>query len=283
MIGHTLLQSLQKSFDVKVTLKGRQKDYLKIGLFKKENAFFELNVFDLKALSNVISSFNPECVINCIGITKQLCDAIGIEQTIEINSLFPHKIKNICENQSIRLIHLSSDCVFSGKKGFYSETDIPDAEDLYGRSKILGELEGDNCLTLRKSTIGLELFNSHGLIEWFLTQRQNIFGYKGAIYSGFTTQHFATILSYIIKDHPQLSGILNLASSPISKYDLLCKLKNRLDDFDIEITEDDKINIDRSLDASKFIDNTGIVIPSWDEMLDDLAREINERKYDIRK
>ncbi len=283
MIGHTFLQSLGESFDVKVTLQGSEKDYLKFGIFNNQNAFYEQNALDLEGLSNLINLYNPQCIVNCVGITKQICVAKGIEQTIEVNSLFPHQIKRICEKRGVRLIHLSTDCVFSGKKGFYNEKDFADAEDLYGRSKILGEVEGENCLTLRKSTVGLELSNTHGLIEWFISQKQNILGYKGAIYSGLSTRYLATIVGQIIKDHRELSGIMNLASAPISKYDLLCKLRNRIEDFDIEIIEDDKINIDRSLDAAKFCDKTGIVVPSWDEMLDDLAKEINERKYDTRK
>tara|TARA_B100000965_G_C19597478_1_gene760927 strand:+ start:2477 stop:3157 length:681 start_codon:yes stop_codon:yes gene_type:complete len=225
----------------------------------------------------------PDCVVNCIGITKQLCDQDNIEDTILINSVLPHRLDKFCRNLDIRLIQLSTDCIFSGKKGFYTEDDPSDAEDLYGKSKYLGEVQGSTSLTLRKSTIGLELNNKHGLIEWFLSQNDKVFGYSNAIYSGFTSSYLASIVEDILTEYPNLSGVMNLASTPISKYDLLTKLRDRLDDFHVDIIEDDKIKIDRSLNPKKFNKITNVAVPSWDYMLDELAEEINKRKYDSRK
>lgn len=283
MIGHNFFLSWRERHDVKVTLKGNLKNYLPYEFYNQENSYFNYDASCTKELIEIIDSFEPDCVVNCIGVTKQLCYQDNIENALIINSLLPHKIDHICKIRGIRFIHLSSDCVFTGEKGNYKEIDIPDATDLYGRSKVLGEVDSPSCLTIRKSTIGLELNKSHGLIEWFLAQEGSIKGYSGAIYSGLTTAHLALVIEKIIVEYPKLNRIINIASEPISKLTLLRGLRDRLEGFNIQIIEDDKISIDRSLDSSKFVKDTGISIPSWDQMLDDLAKEINERKYDTRK
>ncbi len=283
MLGHTFFNSWKDSHEVKVTLRGNPGQYSSQKIYNEQNAFFSLNVLQFDNFTDCISSFMPDCVVNCIGITKQLCDQDNIEDTILINSVLPHRLDKFCRNLDIRLIQLSTDCIFSGKKGFYTEDDPSDAEDLYGKSKYLGEVQGSTSLTLRKSTIGLELNNKHGLIEWFLSQNDKVFGYSNAIYSGFTSSYLASIVEDILTEYPNLSGVMNLASTPISKYDLLTKLRDRLDDFHVDIIEDDKIKIDRSLNPKKFNKITNVAVPSWDYMLDELAEEINKRKYDSRK
>lgn len=282
MIGHNFFLSWRKRHDVRVTLKEGFEDYLSHGYFNQDNSFFNCDASNTDKLIEVIDSFKPDCIVNCIGVTKQLCCQENIENVLIINSLLPHKMDHICKMRGIRFIHLSSDCVFSGEKGNYNEADNLDAKDLYGRSKVLGEVDSTSCLTIRKSTIGLELNNKHGLLEWFLSQEKSIKGYSGAIYSGLATTHLASVIEKIIVEYPRLNKIINIASEPISKFNLLCGLRDRLEDCDIDIIEDDKISIDRSLDPSKFLKETSINIPSWDQMLDDLAKEINERKYDTR-
>ena len=282
MIGHNFFLSWRKRHDVRVTLKEGLENYLSHGFYNQKNSFFNCDASSIEKLTEVIDSFEPDCVVNCIGVTKQLCCQENIENVLMINSVLPHKIDYICKIRRIRFIHLSTDCVFTGEKGNYKESDTPDATDLYGRSKVLGEVDSTTSLTIRKSTIGLELNNKHGLLEWFLAQEKSIEGYSGAIYSGLSTTHLASIIEEIIVEKPSLNKILNIASEPISKFTLLCELRDRLEDCDIEIIEDDKISVDRSLAPSKLLKETDINIPSWDQMLDDLAKEINERKYDIK-
>ncbi len=283
MLGHTFFNSWKDNHEVKVTLKGRSDQYAPYKIFNESNSFFSLNVVDLDAFEKCIQTFMPDCVVNCIGITKRLCTSDNTVDAISINAMFPHKLEEFCKNLEIKLIQLSTDCIFSGNKGLYSETDSSDAEDLYGKSKFLGELTSSSSLTLRKSTIGLELTNKHGLVEWFLSQRGQILGYSEAIYSGFTSSFLASIVEEIFTNYPDLNGVLNIASEPISKYELLVNLRDRLDNFHIDIIRDDKIKLDRSLSPDKFNKMTNISVPSWEKMLDDLAEDINKRIYDSRK
>ena len=199
------------------------------------------------------------------------------EDSVLVNSLFPHKLSNVCKTFNSRLIILSTDCIFSGKSGNYKEEDISDAEDLYGRSKFLGEVTSKNVLTLRKSTIGLELGSHHGLIEWFLAQEGDIKGYSKTIYSGVTSEVLAKIIARIINDFPNIYGVRNIASKPISKFKLLQELNKKLPETRINVLQDDEIVCDRSLDSSKLNKEIGELVPSWDEMLEDLAKNIIER------
>ena len=283
MLGHAFFNSWKENHEVKVTLKGDLNQYKIHTIFNEENSLSLLNALDFDNFSFKVQSFMPDCIVNCTGVTKQLSSQDNIVNTMLINAILPHRLEELCENLDIRLIQLSTDCIFSGKKGLYEELDPSDAEDLYGKSKFLGEVTGKNSLTIRKSTIGLELSNKHGLIEWFLNQRDTVQGYSNAIYSGFTSLCLASIVEEIISNYPDLNGVLNIASKPISKYDLLLNLRDRIDDFNVNILEDGKIKIDRSLNPDKFKRITSIKVPTWDSMLNDLAEEINKRKYDSRK
>ena len=167
----------------------------------------------------------------------------------------------------------------SGAKGNYTEDDFEDAGDLYGRSKLMGEVAGPHAVTLRTSIIGLELDRQESLVEWFLSQRGNIQGYTQAIYSGFTTQEMARIIEFILLKHSSLSGLWHVASAPISKYDLLKKLGDCLNRNDIKIEPSDELDCDRSLNASQFLNATGYRPPSWDKMLKELAQQIQERNH----
>jgi len=282
MIGHAFLQSWQSRHNVKVTLRKNLKEYQPYGLYSADNSFSNVDIFNIDLLENLIQEFKPDCVVNCVGLTKQLINENDTLSPLLINSAFPHQLLSVCRKSAVRLIHLSTDCVYSGEKGLYSEKDVPDAEDIYGRTKILGEISQDNSVTIRKSTIGQELDSSHGLIEWLLNQKGSIRGYTKAIYSGFPSSILAGIVENVMLDHKDLKGIWHISSSPISKYDLLEKLVDRLDNFKIDIMPDDKIKIDRSLDSSKFLKKTGYEPPSWDFMIDNLAKEINEKRYDHR-
>ena len=282
MLGHQFLKSWQNTFLTKVTLRNNLANYEKFKLFNKSNSYSNVNILNLNVLEKVFDDFRPEAVVNCTGITKQKIDITRPEDSLEVNSLFPHNLSKICNRFKSRLIILSTDCIFSGKLGNYKEEDISDADDLYGRSKFLGEIFSKNVLTLRKSTIGLELRSHHGLIEWFLEQEGEIKGYSKVIYSGVTSEVLAKILAKVLIDFPKMYGVRNIASEPISKYKLLGKLNRKLPNLKINVLPDDEIVCDRSLDGSKLSREIGNIVPSWDEMLGDLAREINERKNDSR-
>jgi len=272
MLGHVLWQNLKEDFEVYGTTRDREDNFTeKYPIFKNNNRniIYEIDVLSKEAISTVVGKVRPDVVINCVGIVKQLKEAEDPIISISVNSLFPHLLAVRCEDANIKLIHISTDCVFSGKKGFYRETDPADADDLYGRTKYLGEVSGSNCLTIRASLIGREPREKKSLLEWFLAQKGQVKGYKKAVFSGLTTYSFTEILKEIILKYPRLNGIYHVASNPINKYELLTQLK-AIYKKDIEIIPDETIKVDRSLDASKFKNDTSIKIPMWDEMLEDL-------------
>jgi dTDP-4-dehydrorhamnose reductase len=216
----------------------------------------------------------PDVVVNCIGIVKQRDEAKKIIPSIQVNALFPHQLADLCHRENIRLVQISTDCVFSGLRGKYTEADIPDPVDLYGRTKLLGEVNRPGCLTLRTSIIGWQLNSFTSLLSWFARQRgQTIKGYRQAIYSGFSTRVLAGLISDLIETRPDLTGLYQVASEPISKYDLLVALRDKLGWGDIQIEPDEKFFCDRSLVATRFRVATGWKAPDWEEMISGLAQE----------
>lgn len=279
MLGHQLLKSWQSSHEVRVTLRQNQAEYEKYSLFHTGNSFYNIDVRSFDDVKKVATQFKPEAVVNAVGIVKQREEAQDTLMSIEVNALLPHHLNLLCREMGIRLVHLSTDCVFSGSKGNYSEDDLEDASDLYGRSKLLGEVTGSSAVTLRTSIIGLELARNKGLIEWFLSQQGTIKGFTKAIFSGFTTQEMARIIELILVKHPSSSGLWHVASIPISKYDLLKTLKGYLNRNQLDIEPYDDFVCDRSLNASQFLEATGYQPPSWDAMLKELAQQIQERNH----
>jgi len=277
MLGHQFLSIWQYRHDVKVTLRNLPSDYAP-GLFNLDNSFGGIDVSSPEALESILKTFRPDAVVNAIGITKQRADGSSVIPAIEINALFPHRLALLCARYKARLVHMSTDCIFSGKTGFYDERSVSDAEDLYGRSKFLGEVSQSHVITLRKSTIGLELTGAHGLIEWFLAQRGKIKGFRKAIYSGLISTELARVIEEILLNQPALSGVWNVASEPINKYDLLVQLSERLGRTDVEIDPDDSFVCDRSLNGAAFQCQTGYIAPSWNVMLDELTDQIKERE-----
>lgn len=214
---------------------------------------------------------NPDVVINCIGIVKQVKESGDRLRSIQINALFPHQLYEVCRSIQARLIHISTDCVFSGDKGNYSEYDQSDAMDVYGMTKYLGEVVGKGVLTLRTSIIGRELKTSHGLLEWFIKHRGGaVDGYSHAVFSGFPTVTFARILEDIVLNHPWLNGLYHVSSGPINKYDLLNMINDRLG-LNITVNKVDEPYCDRSLDSTRFREATGFVPKGWPDMIDELA------------
>jgi dTDP-4-dehydrorhamnose reductase len=277
MLGHQLFKSYQGRHDVRVTLHRGIDEYASYKLFSLHNSYPNVDVLNFDQLTDIAKAFRPEAIINAVGIVKQRTDSRDAISSLEVNSLFPHRLSLLCGQIGARLVHMSTDCVFSGSKGMYLETDFEDAADLYGRSKLLGEVDTPHSITLRTSIIGLELSRKKSLIEWFLAQRGSIKGYSKVIYSGFTTIEMARIIEMLLLEQPTLSGVWHVASAPISKFDLLVELATILNRSDIEIEQDDTFVCDRSLDASQFGHATGYHAPNWHQMLGELAEQIQER------
>ena len=273
MLGHKMLQTLNDNHEVIGTIRNDEKKYKNHPIIGNFNIIGNINSEDPETIKDLISKIKPDLVINCIGVVKQLPTAKDPLPSIMINSLFPHQLAHFCGNSNSRLIHFSTDCVFSGKKGNYKEIDSSDAEDLYGRTKFLGEVNYANSLTIRTSIIGREINSKNGLLEWFLSKKgQSVKGYSRAFFSGLTTNTLSNILLKIISDFDSLSGIWHVSSEYISKYSLLNKINEKFD-LGISIIPDYSINCNRTLDGSKFIKATDIKIPSWDKMIEDLYKD----------
>ena len=222
-------------------------------------------------LVNVLQQVQPDVVVNCAGLTKHKPEADDPLEALPINALMPHRLVALCQLIGARLIHISTDCVFSGKKGNYSEQDQADANDVYGRSKILGEVVAPHCVTLRTSTIGHELQTEYGLLNWFLSQEKQCKGYTQAIFSGLPTVVFAQVIRDIVIPNKALSGLYHVAAAPIAKYDLL-KMIARVYGKQIEIIADAGLVIDRSLNAARFQAEAGYVAPAWPELIETMYR-----------
>lgn len=225
-----------------------------------------VDIRDIRAINNFLEKFEPDIVINCAGITKHRSETDDPCQAIATNSLFPHQLNSFCRTQNTRLIHISSDCVFLGSRGYYVESDIPDAVDLYGRSKALGEVAGPNAITIRTSTIGHELSTNYGLLNWFLNQKNECQGFKKAFFSGLPSVELARVIAEYVIPAPHLNGLYHLAGDSISKFDLL-KLVAKEYGKEIHITPENLFSIDRSLNANKFQEATGYKAPDWPTLI----------------
>jgi dTDP-4-dehydrorhamnose reductase len=278
MLGHQLFRYLRKAHNVRATIRRDLSNYDDLKLFATDNTYDGVDARDFERVLEVAKDFRPEAIINAVGIVKQRSDAKECLPSLEINALLPHRLAVLCRTINARLIHMSTDCVFSGRKGGYTEDDAFDAEDLYGQTKFLGEVHAAHAVTLRSSIIGLELNRKTGLVEWFLNQRTGIKGYRRAIFSGLTTTEMARVIERVLVSHCSLSGLWHVASSPISKYELLCKLAAMLGRADVSIEPDDEFVCDRSLDGRRFERATGYHAPSWDQMLNDLAEQVRKRE-----
>jgi dTDP-4-dehydrorhamnose reductase len=272
MLGHQLWRVLSARFDTQVTL--RRFDPSLGQLFDPQRTLTGVAAEDFDSVLRAFAKARPDIVVNCIGIVKQQGASKDPVACLTVNALFPHRLAQLCQAAGARLIHVSTDCVFSGKKGDYTETDFPDAEDLYGRSKLLGEVQGPGCLTLRTSIIGRELQTRQGLIEWFLSNvGRSVAGYRNAIFSGLTTGALSALIAQAIEKWPGLEGLWHVAAEPISKFDLL-RLARSAFHVDITIVPDDGFRCDRSLCAAKFQRATGWTARPWPEMIADMRKEM---------
>lgn len=271
MLGHQLFEHLRHHYEVRVTLRQELNAYKEFGLFDSKNAYTGIDVRSMDRLMEVFAEFRPQAVVNGVGIIKQRLSAKESIPSLEINALFPHRLSMLCKATGTRLVHMSTDCVFSGKMGNYRESDVSDAEDIYGRSKFLGEVNDRHCLTLRTSIIGKELSRKKSLMEWFLAQSGTVKGFKNAIFSGFTTIEMSRIIEKMLVQHPDAFGLYHVSSDPISKFDLLMLIKRKMH-LDVEVVPDETVRCNRSLDSTKFRKEFNYTPPTWEVMVDELAK-----------
>lgn len=273
MLGHRLFIELGRDHEVRGTCRRIIDDGLHAGLVPADRLISGVDAERFESAAEAMSRTDPDAVVNCIGIVKQLREAQDPVKSVRVNSLFPHLLADECARRGIRLVHFSTDCVFSGRKGMYTEDDPPDPVDLYGKSKLAGELHGEGAVTIRTSLVGRELGSSNGLVEWFLANRGgSVKGYTNAVFSGFTTAEMARVVRKVLTEHRDAHGVWHVASKPISKYDLLMLMNDRMR-LGTRIEPAELPRIDRSLDGGRFERATGYSPPSWEDMVDELATE----------
>lgn len=269
MLGHKMLQILSLKFDVVGTVRTQNKSQI----LDSFDLYEGVDVNNFTSVYSALNELNPDIIVNCIGIIKQKSESNNFDVSHRVNSEFPQKLSIYSKSRGIGLIHISSDCVFNGKRGLYKETDIPDAVDIYGRTKFTGEVSGLNSVTLRTSIIGRELNTSHGLLEWFLSQKGlKVQGYTKSIFSGVTTNELSNVVSTLIhRGGKNFSGIYHVASEPITKFDLLTLINSYLKEKDKIIIEpvDGEI-INRSLNCNKLKIALNYTTPSWNDMLNEI-------------
>jgi len=273
MIGHKIAQSLE---DFELILASRKSISSKsIGII---NGKMVLHNLITDSLDLLLDNTTPDIIINCAGITSRRGVEDNIVNTGLLNSELPHKLDSWANLNSKKLIHFSTDCVFSGNRGNYLDNDFADADDIYGKSKALGEVDSPNTLTLRCSMIGRELYNFTELFEWLLKNKnKKIEGYSNTFYSGITTVRMGIILNQILKKNLNLSGIYNISSTPISKFDLLIKLSNAFN-LNVEVKQNTNNKSNKVLISEKFTEITGIYPPNWDDLISEFKEDCEKYK-----
>lgn len=268
MLGHRAWLEMRKRFETWATI--RRRDDLP-PIFNDPYVISDVDATSIETIERVVASVRPTVVLNCVGVVKQLASAKDPVIAITTNALLPHQLACVCRSAGARFIHVSTDCVFSGQKGMYTEDDRPDADDLYGRTKLLGEVTTSGALTIRTSMIGRELRGTSGLVEWLLSHRNGrVDGYRRAVFSGFTTHALVSLIADVIERHPNLTGLYHVAAEPINKYDLVTRL-NQAFLAGITIEASERVKIDRSLDATRFREITKTSPPTWNEMIERLV------------
>ncbi len=276
MLGHQVVQRLSSSHDVVATVRKPMTPAIATALAGCR-IITGFDVRDPDAPLTLLLAERPEAVVNAVGIVKQRAAAEDPLESISVNSLFPHRLAKACRLADTRLIHISTDCVFSGEKGDYTEADNPDPVDLYGRTKLLGEVSGQGCLTIRTSMIGLELARHSSLIEWFLRQQGGVHGYTRSRWSGLTTAELARVIDKVITDHRELDGLWHVSGQAISKYTLLADLALLLGRH-LTVAPDESVVVNRSLNSDRFRAAVAYDPPSWEQMLKELAAAVRDRR-----
>ncbi len=275
MLGHTLWGECEKRFEASTTIRADQPDAVALRALDPDCIVAGVRAEDLSSVERALDRSGAEVAVNCIGLVKQLASGADPAAMVAANALFPQQLAAACRERAVRLVHVSTDCVFSGRRGGYTESDLPDPEDLYGRSKLAGEPEGSGVLTLRTSMIGRELAGSHGLLEWFLAQKGEVRGFTRAVFTGPTAPVLSRAICDLIEDHPRLEGTWHLGAEPITKHELMLLLRDTFQ-HDVEIVPDGKLKIDRSLNSSRLRSTTGWEAPSWPEMVAELSSRTSE-------
>lgn len=273
MIGHRLWLACRERFDTVVALHGSMMGQPWARLFDPARVLQAVDLTDDASIGAALLPARPDAVVNAAGLVKQRPTGQDAVAAITVNALLPHRLAALCAAGGIRLVHLSTDCVFSGRHGKYREDDPADPVDTYGRSKLLGEVAGPGQLTIRKSVVGRELSGRSGLLEWLLASRGGrVRGFTRAVFSGLTTAELATTIARVLEEHPSLEGVWHVAGPVISKHDLLVSLRDELD-LAVEIEPEETTIIDRSLDDARFRDATGVRRPTWEHMISALVND----------
>lgn len=268
MLGHRLWIELARTHQTWATVRDRREDVPALPGVDLARAIGGVDVADTRQLRDAIAKAEPEVIVNCVGIVKQ-SQLMGDERlAVQLNAELPHRLLELAGNA--RVVQISTDCVFDGRRGRYAESDAPSPVDSYGRTKLAGELSAP-ALTIRTSMVGRELRSSFGLTEWFLSQRGRVKGFRRAIFSGLTTRELSHVISDIIVPRRDLAGIYHVAGPAIDKYALLHLFRGAFGRDDLNIEPDDSLVIDRSLDSSAFARATGYVAPSWEAMVAAMA------------
>lgn len=271
MLGHRLWMDLSATYDVWGTVRGSADSLPALRGIMRSSICEQVDALHFETVKRVVERVQPDVVINCVGLIKQRETAKEPVLAIDLNARFPHLLAALCQRHHARFIHISTDCVFSGQKGMYQETDLADARDLYGRTKALGEVDYmEQGLTIRTSLIGRELHTRYSLLEWFLAQTGTVKGFQKAIFSGFPTGAVSRLMQDVILPRPDLHGLYHVSAEPINKYDLLMLFKQAYK-RPVEVILDAIMTIDRSLDSSRFHAETGFVPVQWPEMIAQMA------------
>jgi dTDP-4-dehydrorhamnose reductase len=274
LLGHMLIRVLGESNDVFGTTREEPSESLPLARFLSQNKWIsQVDASNPQSVKKLFDSDQFDVAINCIGLIKQRNSSVSDGEMMAINGEFPHYLAHTANSHGTRVIHISTDCVFSGRAGNYLEIDSPDPIDVYGKSKLLGELQDSHNLTLRTSHIGRELTVKKSFVEWLVSHKGgHVNGYSHAIYSGLTTQALARTISNLLLANLHLTGLFHVSSQPISKLEIINKLNNLLD-LQIAVTPDASVQMDRSLNSEKFQQATGICPKTWDEMLSDFCQD----------
>lgn len=270
MLGHKVVQLLSGELTVVAGVRSLRPELQAAGLTPE--AWVTFDAMRPDTVAQAIERAAPDVIVNAVGVIKQSHRANDDVAMVATNSLFPHVVAKLAAERGARVVHLSTDCVFSGKKGQYTDADVPDATDLYGRSKLVGELTGSHCITLRTSMIGRELYGRVALAEWFLQSRGTVKGFKHAVFSGLTTPELSRVIRHVVLAHPTLSGVYQVAADPIDKYALLALLRDAFG-TPVDIEPEETFVLDRSLNGSRFRAATGYVVPDWPQMIHEMKTD----------
>lgn len=273
-LGHKLWQFLPDRFpDTYVSIRKSRAFYAGCGLFNGPKVIDDLDLRDFSRLVSILDDVKPSVIVNCAGVTLRSKEALDKNSAISINALLPHRLAEWCSRNGARLMHFSTVCVYDGKKGSYTEEDAPDARDLYGVTKALGDVTAPFALTLRSSFIGREIFGGAELLEWFLAQKgKTVKGFRKALFTGLTTNELARLAARLIEEQPGLNGLYHVSSETLSKYELL-KLMKEAYKLDVEIVPENGFEMKRDLKGDRFEKAAGFVCPPWKTMMADMAAD----------